>query len=80
VQGTLHADDAGAGHRRVLEQRSLDLLRADVRAVVDDDLLLAAAKPKIAVRIGAHHVTGIQSAVDERRGGVTAGMPISVIP
>ena len=46
----------------VLEQRLLDLLRADVRAVVDDDLLLAAAEPQVAVFVRRHDVAGIEPA------------------
>jgi hypothetical protein len=33
---------------------------------VDDDLLLAAVEPKVAVLIGTHHVAGVQPAVDHR--------------
>jgi hypothetical protein len=39
-----HADDAGERHSGMLEQGVLDLLGRDVRAVMDDQLLLAAAE------------------------------------
>src|SRR5215471_6998058 len=49
-------DHPGARYARVLEQGALDLLRADVRAVVDDDLLLAPAEGEVALVVDAHHV------------------------
>jgi hypothetical protein len=51
---------------RMLEQHALDLLRIDVGAVVNDDLLPAAAEVEIPVLIGAHDVARIEPAVDER--------------
>ena len=60
MHGVVDADDAGQRDRGVLEQRALDLERADVGAVVDDDLLLAAEEPQVAVVVGAGQVAGVE--------------------
>src|SRR5258708_19999115 len=65
----VYADHPGDLHRRVLDQRFLDLLRADVGAVMHDDLLAAAAEPQIAVGVDPHHVAGIEPAILDRRAG-----------
>src|SRR5262245_6726506 len=46
----------GARHHWVLDQGALDILGADVRAVVDNDLLLAAAKGEVALVVDSHHI------------------------
>ena len=43
----MDADDTGTCDGGVLEQRVFNFLRADVRAIVNDDLLLAAAEPEV---------------------------------
>ena len=50
VDLVVDAHDADVLDGGMLDQDGLDLLRADVRAVVDDDLLLAAAEAEVAVR------------------------------
>jgi hypothetical protein len=50
------ADDAGERDGGMLGERPFDLERADVRAVVDDDLLLAPEEPEVSVRVGAREV------------------------
>jgi hypothetical protein len=60
-------------HGRMLEQCLLDLLRADVQAVMHDDLLPAAAEPQIAVSVRLHQAAGIEPAIAEggsRRGHI----------
>jgi hypothetical protein len=52
VDEIVDADHAGAGDGRMLEQRLFDFLRTDVRSVVDDDLLLAAAEPEVLLLVG----------------------------
>src|SRR4029453_5436881 len=58
-----YADDGGGRHGGVLEQRVLDFLGRDIRAVVDDQLLPAAAEGEIACLIRLHNIAGIQPAV-----------------
>src|SRR5262249_25507755 len=59
VNGMVHANCAGKRHARVLGQRVLDLLGADVRAVVHDDLLLASEEPQAAVVVEPHEVARV---------------------
>ena len=63
--------------RRVLGERALDLERADVRAVVDDDLLLAAEEPEVAVVVGAGEVAGVEPAVAHDLGGRVGVAPVA---
>ena len=57
------ADDADQRDRRVLGERAFHLHRADVRAVVHDDLLLAPEEPQVAVVVGVREVPGVEPAV-----------------
>jgi hypothetical protein len=56
VDTVADADHPGARDARVLEQDALDLLGGDVRAVVDDDLLLAPAEKEVALIVNSHHI------------------------
>src|SRR3954454_3169546 len=71
MDGVVDAYDAGALDARVPDQHLLDLLRADVRTVVDEDLLLAAAEVEVVVLVALHHVAGVEPAIakDLRRRG-----------
>src|SRR5262249_29634802 len=77
VDEIMHADDAGAFDGVVLQKSILDLLRTDVRAVVDDDLLLTTAEPEIAVLVYSHHVAGVQPAVADGGGRRLGIVPIA---
>src|SRR4029453_1679126 len=70
-------DDPRAFDRGELEQRLFDLLRADVGAVVHDDLLLAPAEPQVAVFIRPHDVAGIEPARPDGLGGGIGPVPVS---
>ena len=64
-------NDPSAVDRPVLGQRLLDLLQADVGAVVDDDLLLAPREPQVAVFVRHQLVAGIEPArLDGLGGGI----------
>src|SRR5262249_34001718 len=65
----------GARHPWVLDQGALDILGADVRAVVNNDLLLAAAEGEVAVVVDSHHIARVQPPA--AKGGLGRG---GVIP
>ena len=50
------ADDPRRLDPRVLRRGLLHLWRADIRPVMNDDVLLAAAEPKVAAFVNPHHV------------------------
>src|SRR6185295_7373936 len=54
----------------------LHLHRADVRAVVDDDLLVAAVEPEVAVVVGVGEIAGVEPAVTKDLGGGIRTVPV----
>ena len=56
------ADRGGDLHGRMPVQRLFDARRIDVVAAADDQLLLAAGQPEVAVRVLAAEVAGVQPA------------------
>ena len=77
VDQIVDADDSGRLDGRVFFQGFLDFLRADVRAIMNDDLFFAAAKPEVAVGIDAHQVARVEPAVDDGLGGGLLVAPIA---
>jgi len=65
VDKVMDPDHPGARDAGVLKQGALDLLGADVGAVVDDDLLFAPAEEEVALLIGSHHIAGVEPPVAE---------------
>src|SRR4029077_7818341 len=72
-----HADDACDHHGGMLEQSILDFLGRDVRAVMNDELLLAAAEGELALVIGLHEIAGIEPAVTYGLGSGRGILPIA---
>ena len=73
----VYPDHARAVDHIVLEEGFLDLLRANVGAVVHDDLLLAALEPEIALLVGPHNVAGVEPAVLNGLGCRVRPVPIA---
>jgi hypothetical protein len=56
VDKVVDPDHPSARDARVVEQGVLDILGADVRPVMDDDLLLAPAEVEVALTIDSHQI------------------------
>src|SRR3954471_12916130 len=64
----------------MFEEGALDLIGADVGAVVHDHLFLAAEEPAVAVLVGACQVAGAEPALDHHLLGRLGRAPIPVHP
>ena len=68
-----NADRRGFEHRRVREQRFVDLARRDVLAALDDELLDAAGDEEEAVVVAVAQVAGAQPAAGVSARAVASG-------
>ena len=74
--GVGRADDRALGHRRMLEQRALDLERPDPVRRREDHVVRAADEPEVALLVGHAAVACHVPAVPEDRLGLVARLPI----
>src|SRR5262245_60731284 len=77
VENVRRADDSGHQHRRVQVERLLHFLRRDVGAGADDDLLLSAFEPVIAVGVAGSEISGAQPSVHDNGLGGCRVAPIT---
>src|SRR5438477_245976 len=61
----------------VLKQSILNFEGADVRSVMDDDLLFTAEEPEVAVLVGVGQITGVQPFVGHDLVGCRRGVPVT---
>ena len=74
--GVGRADHRALGHRRMLEQRALDLERADPVRRREDHVVRATDEPEVALLVRHAAVAGHVPAVAEDRLGVVARIPV----
>ena len=72
-----HADDGALGHRRMLEERALDLERPDAVGGGEDHVVRAADEPEVALLVADGTVAGHVPAVAERRVRVVGRVPVA---
>jgi hypothetical protein len=77
VYQVVHSNHACTLDRLVLKKRLLDFLGANIRAVVNNDLLLATAEPHVPARVDRHDVARVKPTVDYSLCGGVRTVPIA---
>ena len=72
-----HADDGALGDRRMLEERALDLERADAIRRRDDHVVRAPDEPEVPVRVARRSIAREVPVVPEDRGGLVGRLPVA---
>ena len=72
-----HADDGALGDRRMLEERALDLERADAIRRRDDHVVCAPDEPEVPVRVARRSIAREVPVVPEDRGGLVGRLPVA---
>src|SRR5512142_1283955 len=67
------ADDSGLRDAGVLQQQALDLRRGHIDAAALDDVAVAAAEMKVALRVEKAEIAGSEIAVRGEGGGIVRG-------
>src|SRR6185436_20192802 len=72
-----HADDGALGDRWMLEERALDLERADAVRGGDDHVVRAPDEPEVPVRVARRPIAREVPVVPEDRGGLVGRLPVA---